>query len=568
MQRLPLRSIRYKILSGFTAVILLFIVAIVSNTVLQGRITSMTDQINRNMDKLSSIQQLTDKIRQADELGARYLMSESDEKMSTYLTAFDQSLVEVTTDVEQMKKSNLSEDEQAAVSSFETQWSKYLIDFKEASQLLQNKKFAEAHDKFTEISLDSVIKSQLDFEDILSKQIDDQQRKSESSRSLAMKIMLVGTGVSIVLAVGFSLFLARAISRPIKDVNNQLKEIAQGDADLTKQLTVKSKDEVGDLARNYNLMKENLRMMIIQISASASDLERSSAKLTSDSNVTAQATERIAGIMQEVSNGNEQQMNDLHNNMATLMGISSGIGQIAHSITEVSGASLRSSEFAWIGNNSLQAANSQMDNINHSIQELSSIIEGFAIHSKEIGKFVNIITEISAQTNLLALNASIEAARAGEQGRGFAVVAGEIRKLAEQSATSASHIAKTANIIQTEADLSVSMMRNSMKEVQAGTTVIGTADKSFGEIRESVEGLTGQVQEVSAAIEQITAATDEILHSIQCVTHISECNTVKVEEVSAASQEQMSSVEYIAHSAEGLSNMAIELLEQVKRFNV
>ncbi|RUT43948.1 hypothetical protein EJP82_18570 [Paenibacillus anaericanus] len=337
---------------------------------------------------------------------------------------------------------------------------------------------------------------------------------------------------------------------------------------MTKQLTVKSKDEVGDLARNYNLMTENLRMMIIQISASSSDLERSSAKLTSDSNVTAQATERIAGIMQEVSNGNEQQMNDLHNNMATLMEISSGIGQIAHSITEVSGASLRSSEFALIGNNSLQAANSQMDNINHSIQELSSIIEGFAIHSKEIGKFVNIITEISAQTNLLALNASIEAARAGEQGRGFAVVAGEIRKLAEQSATSASHIAKTANIIQTEADLSVSMMRNSMKEVQAGTTVIGTADKSFGEIRESVEGLTGQVQEVSAAIEQITAATDEILHSIQCVTHISECNTVKVEEVSAASQEQMSSVEYIAHSAEGLSNMAIELLEQVKRFNV
>lgn len=567
MQRLQLRSIRYKILSGFTAVILLFIVAIVSNTVLQGRITSMTDQINRNMDKLSSIQQLTDKIRQADELGARYLMSESEEKMSTYLTAFDRSLVEVTTDVEQMKKSNLSEDEQAAVNSFETHWSKYLIDFKEASQLLQNKRFAEAHDKFTEISLDSVIKSQLEFEDMLSKQIDDQQRKSESSRSLAMMIMLVGTGVSIVLAVGVSLFLARAISRPIKDVNNQLKEIAQGDADLTKQLTVKSKDEVGDLARNYNLMTENLRMMIIQISASASDLERSSAKLTSDSNVTAQATERIAGIMQEVSNGNEQQMNDLHNNMATLMEISSGIGQIAHSITEVSGASLRSSEFAWIGNNSLQAANSQMDNINHSIQELSSIIEGFAIHSKEIGKFVNIITEISAQTNLLALNASIEAARAGEQGRGFAVVAGEIRKLAEQSATSASHIAKTANIIQTEADLSVSMMRNSMKEVQAGTTVIGTADKSFGEIRESVEGLTGQVQEVSAAIEQITAATDEILHSIQCVTHISECNTVKVEEVSAASQEQMSSVEHIAHSAEGLSSMAIELLEQVKRFN-
>ncbi|RUT43949.1 hypothetical protein EJP82_18575 [Paenibacillus anaericanus] len=193
MQRLQLRSIRYKILSGFTAVILLFIVAIVSNTVLQGRITSMTDQINRNMDKLSSIQQLTDKIRQADELGARYLMSESEEKMSTYLTAFDRSLVEVTTDVEQMKKSNLSEDEQAAVSSFETQWSKYLIDFKEASQLLQNKKFAEAHDKFTEISLDSVIKSQLEFEDILSKQIDDQQRISESSRSLAMMIMLVGT---------------------------------------------------------------------------------------------------------------------------------------------------------------------------------------------------------------------------------------------------------------------------------------------------------------------------------------------------------------------------------------
>jgi methyl-accepting chemotaxis protein len=562
------KSIRGKIVLGFTAVILVFLVAIAGNTLFQGKVTLLTDQVNRNWDKLSLVQDLTDKIRTADELGARYVMSNTEDERNSYLSQYEEMLPLIENAITELESAKLSEAELTGVTELKSKWNDYLLVLKEAFALAKEGNFPEAQKKFTNLSLDAMIESQVVFQNMLMEEIQNGQSQADSHRNNALITSLGVTGLSVILAVILALLISGRIIKPLRDVNTQLKEIADGDADLTRKLNVRSKDEIGELAFNFNKMTDNLNTMIEQVKLSANSLAESSSKLTSDSGVTAGATERISDIMGEVASGTAKQMNDLQTNTITISEISLGIGQIAASVQDISEASYRSATFAIAGDESIQAAGQQMESINRSIQSLSQQVQGFVNRSQEIGNIVGVIKGIASQTNMLALNATIEAARAGEQGRGFAVVADQVRKLAEQSAESANQIAEMASGIQSEADDAMKVMMSSMSEVKGGTEIIEEAGRSFNEIRVSIDSLAEQVQEVSGAVEEITAASDEIVESIRSVTQISETTAASTQHVSAASQEQMASVEQIASSANELSTMARGLQGLVARFNV
>lgn len=562
------RNIRGKIVLGFTAVIVVFLVAIAGNTLFQGKVTMLTDQVNRNWNKLSLVQGLTDKIRTADELGARYVMSNTDAERKSYLSKYEETLPLIENAITELENARLSEKELKGVTELKGKWNDYLIVLKEAFALAKDGNFPEAQKKFTNLSLDSMIESQIVFQSILMEEIQNGQSQAEAHRNNAMITSFGVTGLSVVLALFLALLISGRIIKPLRDVNTQLKEIADGDADLTRKLNVRSKDEIGELAFNFNKMTENLGSMIEQVKLSANSLANSSTNLTSDSGVTAEATERISNIMGEIASGTAKQMNDLQTNTITISEISIGIGQIASSVQDISEASHRSASFAIAGDESLLAAGQQMESINRSIQSLSLQVQGFVNRSQEIGSIVGVIKGIASQTNMLALNATIEAARAGEQGRGFAVVADQVRKLAEQSAESANQIAEMAGGIQSEADDAMKVMMSSMSEVREGTEIIEQAGRSFGEIRLSIDSLAEQVQEVSGAVEEITAATEEIVESLRSVTTIAETTAASTQHVSAASQEQMASVEQIVSSASELNLMAHGLQGLVARFNI
>lgn len=562
------KGIRARILMGFATVILVFILAIAGNTLFQGKATMQTDQINRNYSKLTLVQELTDQIRTADGLAARYVMSNTDDERTQYLSAYEAKIPEITASITELKNAGLNEAELSGINNLESEWSNYLTVLKNAFAMAREGNFPGAQKEFTNLSLDTIIDSQLVFENVLHKEITAAQSQAASHRSSAMGISLGVTGLSVLLAVLIALLLSGRILKPIRDVNKQLQEIAEGRADLTRKLTVRSKDEIGQLAHTFNQMTGNLGSIISQVSQSADSLAASSSKLTADSGMTADVTEKIAGIMGSVASGTDKQMTDLKTNMTTILEMSAAIQQIAASVQDISDASVRSAEYALGGDESLQAAARQMDSINASIDSLSKQVMGFVNRSQEIGSLVGVIKGIASQTNMLALNATIEAARAGEQGRGFAVVADQVRKLAEQSEQSANLIAEMAAGIQKDASSAVTTMKLSMNEVEEGTDIIGNAGHAFGEIRISVDSLAGQVQEVSGAVEEITAATDEIVESIRKVTQISETTASSTQHVSAASQEQMASVEQIASSASTLSTMAQALQGLVARFNV
>lgn len=382
---------------------------------------------------------------------------------------------------------------------------------------------------------------------------------------VAIAIALVITGV---IAVVISLFFVRTVVRPIKAINVQLKEISEGEGDLTKELQVNSQDEVGELAISFNRMISSLREMIQQVSLTSHQVAASSDELTASTEQTTEATSQIASSIQEVAAGAEAQGIGAAESSKSMQEISDNIQQIAQTTSTVSEVAVETSKEANEGNESLQKVIHQMKKIHTTVEDTASVIKQLEDRSNEIGNIIEVITEIADQTNLLALNAAIEAARAGENGRGFAVVADEVKKLAEQSKSSADQITVLINQIQNDTDHAVTVMQKGTEEVAVGMEVVQHTGEGFERILASVEHVAGQIQEVSAITEEVAAGAEQINATIEEMSHIANTSSANTQNIAAASEEQMASMEEITSSSASLSKMAEDLQMLVGRFKV
>lgn len=389
--------------------------------------------------------------------------------------------------------------------------------------------------------------------------------KTVSTLLVSIATALLITGI---IAVVISILFIRTIVRPIHAINNQLKDIADGEGDLTKELKVKSSDEIGELAGSFNRMIMKLREMIQQISLTSEQVAASSEELTASTEQTSQATTQIASSIQEIATGAESQGIGASESSKAMQGMADNVQQIATMTSTVSEAADETSKEANQGNDSLKRVINQMNHINSTVENTASVIKSLEERSHEIGEITEVITGIADQTNLLALNAAIEAARAGENGRGFAVVADEVRKLAEQSKSSADQITGLINQIQDDTSNAVIVMNKGTEEVTVGMEVVKETGEGFQRILTSIENVAGQIQEVSAITEEVAASTEQINATIEDMADIANTSSSNTQNVAAASEEQMASMQEISNSASSLSNMAEDLQELVGRFKV
>jgi methyl-accepting chemotaxis protein len=295
-------------------------------------------------------------------------------------------------------------------------------------------------------------------------------------------------------------------------------------------------------------------------------LAASSEQLMVSSQETTTATQHISITVQEIASGSEEEARNVENISQTISEMSDTLQQIAEHTQATSVSMAQTSDIASKGNEAIRTAVQQMNFIHDSVHELSDIIKHLNESVDQIGNFAKLITDISSQTNLLALNAAIEAARAGEHGRGFAVVADEVRKLAEQSTSSAEKVAELIRVIRSKMETALQSMEGSRREVAKGMEVVDNAGNSFIQIYESIDKVNHEIHEVSASVQQITASTEQIVTSIRSVTKTVEKVSEGINEVSASTEEQLASMEEVSATASSLAKMAEELEEIVKRF--
>lgn len=395
--------------------------------------------------------------------------------------------------------------------------------------------------------------------------IRDQEEEITRQSGQVQLILVVVSILVAVIAIIVSIYISRGVSKPVGLIAEAAAKISDGNLAVA-DITVKSSDELGQLANSFNKMKSNLRDIIQQFAHSAERMAASSEQLTSVADQSAQAGNQVAGATVNVAQGAAMQLITINDTVIAVQQMSESTRQIAVSAGTVADRSEQTSLTASAGATVIEQVINQMAQIEQTVNAASEVVVKLGDRSREIGQIVATISAIAGQTNLLALNAAIEAARAGEQGRGFAVVAEEVRKLAEQSHEAAKQIAGLIGEIQGDTNQAVTAITSGTREAKSGAEIVDAAGKAFQDIAGLVSEVSSRVNDISVAIQQMAGGSEKIVASVEEINSFSKKVSDEAQTVSAATEEQSASIEEIAASSQTLSEMARDLQEAISKF--
>ncbi|WP_231422848.1 methyl-accepting chemotaxis protein [Pseudomonas sp. Leaf59] len=304
----------------------------------------------------------------------------------------------------------------------------------------------------------------------------------DHSVSVLIAVLLAAAILTVMLAT----FFTRSIVRPMTSSLRLAEDIAEGD--LTHGLEVSGSDEASRLMNALNLMRENLRNTILEISGASAQLSTAAVEMTA--------------ITENADRTLQQQNSEIEQAATAVNEMSAAVEEVARNATSTSEAAQQSSLSADLGNTRVNETLIAMQNLTGLVESSSDQVKVLAGQAQDISKVLSVIRAIAEQTNLLALNAAIEAARAGEQGRGFAVVADEVRALAHRTQTSTEEIEHMITAIQVGSRAAVDSMSKSTSQVHNTRDTAEQAGQSLRQITDSVLEINDRNLQIATASEE------------------------------------------------------------------
>lgn len=334
--------------------------------------------------------------------------------------------------------------------------------------------------------------------------------------------------------------LCNYLFRPLQKVSAALAAIAKGGGDLTQRIEVDTRDEVGDLADNFNHFGSSLHKLVSNIRLQARELGQDAQQSEHRAN---QSMIELASQQQEITQV-----------VTAVMQMASAAVDIASHAENTAGMAKNSSEHTGKGREVVEKSRQSITLLATTVNQATGVISELNQHAQDINSILSTIQSIAEQTNLLALNAAIEAARAGDHGRGFSVVADEVRVLSQRTYTSTEEIQSMIGNLQQATDQAVKLMASSSEIAQSSVSDADEATKALTQIFESVQDISNMASQIATAAEEQTQVTGEITKNTTSIKDV----TDKLVDDAATS---------LGRSKE-LNNRANQLNDQVTTFVV
>ena len=318
--------------------------------------------------------------------------------------------------------------------------------------------------------------------------------------TLLWSLILSGVLVAALGAVATHFALARLL-KDLFGLRDALTEIASGQGDLTRQLPVTARDEIGQTAEAFNRFIASLRTMFLEVRDNATQLNS--------------GIDDLSGVTRTLSAESEHQAESLSATAATIEEITVSINHIADNARQAEGLAAHAGEVSTRSRDAVAGLSGDIDQISSEVGRLATTLDSLGRRSSEMNSIIAAIREIAEQTNLLALNAAIEAARAGESGRGFAVVADEVRKLAERTAKATVDIGSLIDATHGDIRSALTDMNDTQRSVGTGLSATQAAATEIAGIEDEVARVVASIRDIAASTREQSVATNEMANAAE-----------------------------------------------------
>lgn len=343
-----------------------------------------------------------------------------------------------------------------------------------------------------------------------------------------------------IIAASLAYAVQLSIVRPVKNVVGALRDIAEGEGDLTRRLPISGNDEIAELSRCFNTFVERLHTIITSVAGTAQEVSSNASMLSR--------------LSQENEREIKTQQAEIQQVVVAVKEMASVVQDVTYSVTETAEKSLQADDAASSGKTLVVNTMEQIKNLSGEIKTAADVIDRLRKETVSIGSVLDVIRGIAEQTNLLALNAAIEAARAGEQGRGFAVVADEVRTLASKTQSSTTEIREMIERLQSGSHEAVEMMSSGTSQANNAVVQASDASSAIEHITGVVSVIRDRTNQIAAASEQQSAATRQIENNI--------------DRISSVATNTADSSSRITSNTGNLADMAARMAELVGRFRI